>query len=515
MGMAQFRRPVSVGRGTTGVARAIGRAAERRDLPAECRRRQRQGPRRADGHKGPEAGRCARSRAVDSGHEAVVPAARGRGLRGARRAPAAGARDIAARLHARGVSRGIHGPRPRRAYRTGAQAPGPLHDLRLHGRVLRRDRRWPSDAHDRSRGGGRRRRARRRARTRPAGLPEHELPARPRGADRRCPAALRGDRRRHEFGQVPRGRTPARRRLADGDRSRRRHPAGRRARVGRPDRARRDRAHGCRNPRDGRGSTCGRGSRDRGCRHRGPPDGAESRRGACGVRGRVRHRGRGDFRRGGEPARLPRHRCGPRHRHRAGRRVRHRWRQQPVHVRPRGAHRRAVQRRRRRRALHGAVRPRSCGVRGSAAAGARGDLAGPVAARRPRGARRARRHGWRDHEHNGGPARSCDLRPCEGAGDRARARRDRSAGRVVSFARRRCAPGHRRSAAEARRGDPGRRLHRADGDGEARAVVAHGQRPGPAPRCARGTIRQLYLPLGWATRQSDGHGDESWRLGRR
>ena len=67
--------------------------------------------------------------------------------------------------------------------------------------------------------------------------------------------------------------------------------------------------------------------------------------------------------------------------------------------------------------------------------------------------------------------------------------RDRPADRALPLEGRRGAAHDRRPPTQARRRHPGRRLHRADGHGEARPEPAHGERPRPPPRRARRTIR--------------------------
>ena len=63
--------------------------------------------------------------------------------------------------------------------------------------------------------------------------------------------------------------------------------------------------------------------------------------------------------------------------------------------------------------------------------------------------------------------------------------------RALPDARRRRTPDDRRPAAGAGRGDPGRRLHRPDGDGQARPDVTDRQRLRAPPRGARRAIRRL------------------------
>ena len=62
---------------------------------------------------------------------------------------------------------------------------------------------------------------------------------------------------------------------------------------------------------------------------------------------------------------------------------------------------------------------------------------------------------------------------------------------LYRIARRRGPTSDRRSPAEAGRSDPGRRVHRPDGDGQARPDVTDGQRLRAAPRRARRAVRRL------------------------
>ena len=71
---------------------------------------------------------------------------------------------------------------------------------------------------------------------------------------------------------------------------------------------------------------------------------------------------------------------------------------------------------------------------------------------------------------------------------RPRPRRDRSADRALSHARRRAAPGDRRTAGQPGPGHPRGRLHRAQHPRQARPREPHGQRPRPAPRPARRAV---------------------------
>ena len=71
------------------------------------------------------------------------------------------------------------------------------------------------------------------------------------------------------------------------------------------------------------------------------------------------------------------------------------------------------------------------------------------------------------------------------------ARRDRPPDRALPHADRRPAARDPGPAAEARRGDPGRRLHRPDRAREARPGLAHGQRPRAPPRRAGRAVRRV------------------------
>ena len=197
------------------------------------RRRQRQGPRRADGHQGAAGSQRRWPGAVDAGHEGRFSASCGRGGEGVRVAGAAGPASMPRELHAGRVHRAV-----RRAGRgdprgEGAQAAHALHGGWLHGRVLRRGGERQAHPHDRRRVGGRGRRGARRSRARPGRLHEHQLSPRPRGPDRRRAGALRRDRRRHQFDQVPRRRARRGRRWRTRRRPRRDDPPRRGARRSR------------------------------------------------------------------------------------------------------------------------------------------------------------------------------------------------------------------------------------------------------------------------------------------
>ena len=228
---------------------------------------------------------------------------------------------------------------------------------------------------------------------------------------------------------------------------------------------------------------------DRRGRHGRAADRAQQR----GVRrrraGPLRRPGRGHLRRGGGPARLPRGEVGARARARLARRVRHRRRQLAVHVRSRRARRRALQRQRRRGALHGAVSastassPRTCwptALDAIAADLARLDgrptpdtLVGMGGAVTNLAAVK--------HE-----LATYDPDVVQGTVlDRAEIDRQIELYRTRTGEERRQIVG---AAAEARRGHPRRRVHRADRRREARPGLAHRERPRPAARPARRAV---------------------------
>ena len=122
---------------------------------------------------------------------------------------------------------------------------------------------------------------------------------------------------------------------------------------------------------------------------------------------------------------------------RVSRRVRHRRRQLAVHVRTRRPGRRAVQRRRGRRPVHGALRPGRGGLRGRAGRGSRRDRRRPRPSRRAAGARRARRPWAGPSPTSPRSSTACRVRRGRRAGHRARPRRDRPADRALP---RRAAP---------------------------------------------------------------------------
>ena len=375
------------------------------------------------------------------------------------------------------------------------QAPGPLHGRRLHVRGDRRRRRRPRDADDRDRvrgrGGGRRRGPV----GRPGRLPQHELPAGLAALLDGAPAALRGDRRRHQLGQVPRRRARRRggwrpvvdraevTRLGEGLQER-----GEIAPDGAGAHDRRDRRHGRRGAR-------ARRRRDR--RGRARPGCGSPRNGQAvvdAIAGRDRRPDRGHLGRGGEPAGLSRGRRGARPRRRHARRVRHRRRQ---HASSRSATATRVDERfsvdvgavryTERFGLDQRGRPPRCSSEALAA----------IVARPRRGSTAAR--GPTRWSGMGGAVTNIDRRDARPRDVRPRRRpgvpsstAPRSIARSSSIGSRDAdAPARdRRAPAQAGRRDPRRCLHRPDGHGQARPRRTHGERPRPAPRRAGGAIRR-------------------------
>ena len=183
----------------------------------------------------------------------------------------------------------------------------------------------------------------------------------PRGAaghGRGAARSLRGDRRRHQLGEVPGRRAAAGRRLARRSSIGRRSPASARA-WSRGARSFRSRW----NARPSRSTTWSmrRGARVRGRLRPSGTAGLRIARNSADVLATHpppdRRRYRRHIRRGREPAGLPRHAIGPWRGQREHRGVRHRGRQFAVHLRGGRSRGRALQRRCRRRPLHGAVRP--------------------------------------------------------------------------------------------------------------------------------------------------------------
>ena len=182
--------------------------------------------------------------------------------------------------------------------------------------------------------------------------------------------------------------------------------------------------------------------------------------------------------------------------------------------------RRAVQRQRRRGPFHGAFgldgvvtdgRARQRRLDAIAA-----DLARSGRAPRPR---RARRDGRRRHQHRRGQARARDLRPGRRPGHGARPRRDRPADRALPHPHRRRPAADRRPAAEAGGSDPRRRLHRTNGDGEARtesrspsAIAAFdtASSSSDSDASASNTANATFRPNGWVAcrTQIGAHHDE-------
>ena len=204
---------------------------------------------------------------------------------------------------------------------------------------------------------------------------------------------------------------------------------------------------------------------------------ANARRRSCGAcASAARRRGRGDLRRGGGPAGLPRGRlAGLGRRRRLARRLRHRRRQLAVHVRPRRATSTSSSASTSARCaspssfgLDGAV------VGGDARRGARRDRRRARAPRRPTRARRARRHGRRGHEPRRRQARAA-RRTTPTSSRAPSSTAPRSTGRSSSTAR--ATPTQRREIVglqpEPGRGHPRRRLHRAHRARQARPRLAH------------------------------------------
>ena len=154
------------------------------------------------------------------------------------------AADVAGRL--RGASpaapdarpgRVLAGGAPRRARRARRggparvrpQAAGPLRVRRVHGRADRHRCRRPPHPHARHRSRGPGRRLGHRDRPRARRPRQHERAAGVARPRRRRAPSVRGDRRRHELGEVPRRRADQRRGVAAGGRSGRDDQARRRA----------------------------------------------------------------------------------------------------------------------------------------------------------------------------------------------------------------------------------------------------------------------------------------------
>jgi hypothetical protein len=163
------------------------------------------------------------------------------------------------------------------------------------------------------------------------------------------------------------------------------------------------------------------------------------------------------------------------------------------------ADRGAVQRERRRGPFHRALRPRRGGLRGRARGRTRRDRGRPRPPRRPTGAGRARRPRRRGHEPRGGEARARDVRPRRRPGHGARPRRGRPPARALPHPPGRGAARDRRPPAGPRRGDPRRRLHRADRARRARPRLARRQRPRSPARPARRAVRVVDFAPRMAT----------------
>ncbi len=120
------------------------------------------------------------------------------------------------------------------------------------------------------------------------------------------------------------------------------------------------------------------------------------------------------------------------------------------------------------------------------ARGARRDRGRPRSPRRTSGAGRPRRNRRCGHEPGRSRARARALRPERRPRDGPRPRRGRPPDRALPHAHRGRAPRDPRPPAEARRGDPRRRLRRPDRAREARPRLAHRQRPAAcATACSR------------------------------
>ena len=136
----------------------------------------------------------------------------------------------ARRVHARRARHRGGGAERRPDGRRGAQATGALHGRRLPRRALRGTHGSGLEADDRRRVGGSGTGDRDGPRARPRLPSQREHGPRAQGDRRLRRAALRGHRRRHELGQVPRGRAGRGRRVAHGRRPGRCHASRRRAR---------------------------------------------------------------------------------------------------------------------------------------------------------------------------------------------------------------------------------------------------------------------------------------------
>ncbi len=385
--MAHFRHRPWEGRTGLGAAPERRGPPERRAVSPHGLRRERQGSRRPNGHQGPTRGRRQRARAVVPRHEGGLPAAGRRGQKGLRGPPRRSARVRTRELHPRRYPRRAPRHAGRRPRRERAQAAAPRDHREVHGRVLRNHGGWAPRSDDSRRGRGRRGGRRRGEGARPRQLGEHELPEGPRGDPRGQAGAVRRDRLRDELDQVPRRRARRQRNVARGRRPSRDHAPRRGPRGGRADRARGsgpDRERHRRHGRGGEGAGC---AGDRRGRHRRPQDRQEQPRGARSDPRPGRCRRRGDLGRGGRAPRLRGGAGRARPRKGLAGRLRHGRRQQPVHVRPRLAGRRALQRRRRRGSLHRALRPRRHGDARCPREGARGYRSRPLPDRRPAEAR--------------------------------------------------------------------------------------------------------------------------------
>ena len=389
------------------------RAGERRALPALTRRRgHREGPGRVDGRQAPRAGGRPGPRAVDADDEGGLPA-RVRPTSAPcgppsawtpRRSGAAPTRsssscpswcDPSAELLA------VEVHKHRRSYMLG----GCMVELTDVGTGRTRTRTIAVESEEPARV----------ARTvEGLGLDlraEHQLSPRAQGARGGGREPLRGHRRRHQLGQAP--RSASGRATARGARS----PTERWSRGSvkastTPGCSRRSRWP-ARSTRSARWPTR-RGASGRSTSRPSAPRAFASRPTAREFVGggaeSLRRAGRGHLRRGGEPPRLPGGEVLGRPHRRLARRVRDRRRELPVHVRPRGPRRRAFQRGRGRRAVHGALRPRRHHLPRGRRERARSDRRRPRPARRARHAGHAHRDRRRVHQSRRRGARARDLR---------------------------------------------------------------------------------------------------------
>ena len=475
-------------------------ASRRATRPTSCRRRRhdRQDPRRAHGHQGAASSDANGLQQWKPGPQGRVPDRRRRtvardvGRRcGSRRRPSPATPTRPTQLVARAGRR-----RARRARRRGPQAPRPLRDRRLHVRGHRRRRRRL----------GRRGRSPSSRRTRrpvadavrvARASRDYVNTAYPPG----LAALLDGVPPRYaviDVGtnsikfHVARARRTAR--GADPRRPRRAHPPGRGAggeRRDTPDAARRGRV--TRSPawsrrRRRRSAVAIAAVGTAGLRIASNRDDVVDAIAAARPASTIEVISG----RGGEPARVPRGPAGLGLPDGVAGGVRHRRRQHPAHVRPR----------RPRSTSGSAWTSARCATRsgsGSTAPSRRRSLAEalaaiarrPVAARRPRPGRRAGRHGRGGHQHH--RRRRTAWRPTTRTSSRARVLERAEIDRQIELYRTRDAAERRAIVgppAQARGSDPGRGVHRAHRDGQARRRPADRQRPWAPARRPRRTVRR-------------------------